>query len=89
MNVILYKFSCARWYGTHTGLKNISTDSELSDDKLTNTLTKIENNNTGSKTCKIDLLQKYELAIKNVHNYQGLTTIPINNIKDYNLEKNV
>lgn len=87
MNVTLYKYSCPRWYGTYSGLKNISTDTELSDDTLTNNLTEIENNNTGSKTCKIDLLQKYELTIKNVHNYQGITTIPIQNIKDYNLEK--
>ena len=88
MNVILYKYSCPRWYGTLTGLKNISTDKDLDDYKLTNDITKIENINTGSKTCKIDLIQKYELIINNVHNYQGISTIPVNNINDFNLEKN-
>lgn len=87
MNVILYKYSCPRWYGNLSGLKNISIDKELSDDTLTSNLTKIENINTGSKTCKIDLIQKYELIINNVHNYQGISTIPVHNIKDFNLDK--
>ena len=87
MDVILYKYDCPRWYGILSGIKNISTENDISDEVLTANLTQIENNNTGSKSCKIDLLQKYELTIKNVHNYQGITTIPINNIKDYSLEK--
>tara|TARA_B110000211_G_C13948777_1_gene495141 strand:- start:276 stop:548 length:273 start_codon:yes stop_codon:yes gene_type:complete len=87
MNVILYKYSCPRWYGNLSGLKNISIDKELNDETLTDSLTKIENINTGSKTCKIDLIQKYELIINNVLNYQGINTIPVNNIKDFNLDK--
>jgi len=87
MNVILYKYSCPRWYGNLSGLKNISIDKELNDETLTDNLTKIENINTGSKTCKIDLIQKYELIINNVLNYQGINTIPVNNIKDFNLDK--
>ena len=87
MNVTLYKYSCPRWWGTLTGLKNVSTNKEISDVKLTNDLTKIENINTGSKSCKIDLIQKYELLINNVHNYSGLSTIPVNDLGDFNLEK--
>ena len=87
MEVYLYNYSCPRWYGNLSGLKNISIDKELNDETLTDSLTKIENINTGSKTCKIDLIQKYELIINNVLNYQGINTIPVNNIKDFNLDK--
>ena len=60
---------------------------EIIDFDLTNNLTEIENTTTGSKTCKIDLIQKYELIINNVHNYSGISTIPVHNIDDFNLEK--
>lgn len=89
MDVVLYKYTCPRWYANLTGIKNISnTEDDLDDEKLIHRLTKIENMKSGSKTCKIDLLQKYELTIKNVYNYRGITTIPVNDIKDYKLEIN-
>ena len=84
MNVILYKYSCPRWYGNINGIKNISIDNNSEADEIKKQLTEIENKNSGSKTCKIDLLQKYELSVKNIYNYSGITSIPINNIKNLN-----
>lgn len=84
MNVILYKYSCPRWYGTYSGIKNISIGDGASDEEIKKQLTEIENKNSGSRSCGIDLLQKYELSINNIQNYSGITTIPINNIKDLN-----
>ena len=81
MDFILYKYSCSRWYGLHAGIKNIAI-SKSTDSDLIKKLESIENIASGSTSCKIDLLQKYELTIKNVKNYAGITTIPVNVINN-------
>ena len=78
MDVILYKYSCPRWFGTYNGIKNIAIDEDIKKGDLTKELEKIENRKTGSKTCKVELLQKYTLSIQNIENYAGIATIPVN-----------
>lgn len=77
MDFILYKYSCPRWYTTYSGVKNIKLQA-TNEKELVEKLTSIENSYYGSQSCKIDLLQKYELSIRNVKNYAGITTIPVN-----------
>jgi hypothetical protein len=77
MDVILYRYSCPRWYGTVKGIRNISIENKEDSQELINNLENLENTYSGSKTCKIDLLQKYRLSITNVENYSGITTIPV------------
>lgn len=81
MDFVLYKYSCPRWYGLHSGIKNIAI-SKTKDSDLIKNLESIENIASGSGACKIDLLQKYELTIKNVKNYAGITTIPVSVINN-------
>ena len=77
MDVVLYRYSCPRWYSIISGVKNISIENNTDPDELIKTLETLENKNSGSKSCKIDLLQKYKLTITNVENYSGITTIPV------------
>lgn len=86
MNVYLYKYSCPRWYGTHTGIKNIASTHTNIDDIVAET-TQLENDKSGSVACKIDLLQKYELSIVNITNFAALTSIPMNVVDNTSLDR--
>lgn len=76
MKVYLYEYSCPRWYGTYTGLRNLNIDTiTKSDDEIIKIAGDMENSKYGSKTCSISLIQKYQLHITNVKNYAALTCI--------------
>ena len=69
-----YKYTCPRWYGYEKGVKNIyiKKDSDVNIKKL---LFLEANKITGSKSCDISLLNKFEVSIKSVKTYPALTGI--------------
>ena len=76
MEVYLYNYSCPRWYGTYTGLRNLNIDVKgKTEEEVLHIAKKIENSNSGSDNCSISLIQKYKLHITNVKNYAALTCI--------------
>ena len=69
-----YKYSCPRWYGTLEGVNNlyIKKNNEKDVNKIA---TKEANRLSGSKTCSISLLNKFEVSIKSIETYPSLTGI--------------
>ena len=77
MNIYMYKYECPRWYGNVTGVSNIYSPSLKPFDKIAEIATKNANKSSGSKSCKVHLLQQFELIIKSVKNHAALASIPI------------
>lgn len=76
LDVYLYKYNCPRWYGIVSGLKNIVVDNEVTEDKILEIAKQNSNQYTGSKTCDVYLLQKFNTCIKPIKSYSSLSTIP-------------
>lgn len=73
MDFYMYKSSCPRWYGIDKDIRHIvvpqkTTENEVQEKARTNS-----NYASGSKTCKIELLQKYFMSIEPKKSYVGLT----------------
>lgn len=69
----MYKATCPRWYGWHDNIRHIVVDKDTPEKDVTNTARKISNAITGSKTCDIQLLQKYHMVINAQKSYPALT----------------
>jgi hypothetical protein len=75
-NIFLYKYTCSRWYGYHTGLKNLIVHSDTTDEEVINMAQSKANLDSGSKSCDIFLLQKFNAVIKPSQSYSDLASIP-------------
>ena len=83
MNFTLYSYyySCPRWYGNQKGFNNIfveSDEDEITANKLAKTEMELK---TGSKTCDIKLLNKFDMVIKSSKTYSSLTGLDIQKIR--------
>ena len=77
MEAYLYKYSCPGvWWGQHTGLRNVYTDSELQDNQAVKMAKEDIKKPSGLKDCDITLLVKYKLSIESVKTYPDITKIP-------------
>lgn len=77
MEAYLYKYSCPGvWWGQHTGLRNVYTDSELQDSQAVKMAKEDIKKSSGLKDCDITLLVKYKLSIESVKAYPDITKIP-------------
>ena len=77
MEAYLYKYSCPGvWWGQHTGLRNVYTDSELQDNQAVKMAKEDIKKSSGFKDCAITLLVKYKLSIESVKTYPDITKIP-------------
>jgi hypothetical protein len=95
LDVYLYKYNCPRWYGNVSGLRNIVVDNTIlktvSEDKILEIAKHNSNKYTGSKTCDVYLLQKFNTSIRPVKSYSSLSTIPFtlsSNFKEGEISKN-
>lgn len=75
-NIFLYKYSCPRWYGYHSGLKNLVVDNDTTDKDVIDMAQSKANFDSGSKSCNIYLLQKFNAVIKPSQSYSDLVSIP-------------
>lgn len=70
----LYRFNCRRWWGTVSDLQlvHLTGDAELLPTLLTHAQAV-----SGSQTCNVELLQKFELSMKVVETYGSMATLPV------------
>jgi len=81
MNVYMYKYNCKRWYGDVTGLRNFHTHrdnngKQHTDEDILKLVTEDAKKLSGSRTCDVDLLEKFYVTIKTEKNYAAITSIP-------------
>jgi len=73
----MYKYTCpGQWWGTHTGLRNVYTNSQLNDDQAIQMAKEDIRKSSGYKDCGVTLLVKYKLSIESQKTYPDITKIP-------------
>jgi hypothetical protein len=70
----LYRYICRRWWGPTSDLQLAHLAG--GGDPLA-VLTKHAETVSGSKTCSVELLQKFQLSMKVVETYGSMATLPI------------
>jgi len=87
MDGYLYHYRCPRWYGTPSGVRNLFLYNKTSHTKSPESIAKKDAEElTGSKTCDIQLIQKFSIMIQPLYTYTpiientlpGLSKIKIN-----------
>jgi hypothetical protein len=77
MEAYMYKYSCpGSWWGEHTGLRNVYTNSQLSDEQASIMAKEDIRKSNGFKDCSVTLLVKYKLSIESLKTYPEITKIP-------------
>ena len=77
MEAYMYKYTCpGQWWGTHTGLRNVYTNSQLNDDQAIQMAKEDIRKSSGYKDCGVTLLVKYKLSIESQKTYPDITKIP-------------
>ena len=90
MDFYMYKSTCPRWYGWHNDIRHVVVEKNTSEEEVINVTKKISNHETGSKSCNVQLLQKYHMIIEAQKSYPALTGLRFHdtvcNIKVKNTE---
>jgi hypothetical protein len=73
MDFYMYKSSCPRWYGVDKDIRHIVVPQKTIEKEVQEKARINSNYASGSKTCKIELLQKYFMSIEPKKSYVGLT----------------
>ena len=89
MDTYLYKYNCPKWWGHTSGLRNINSEQDETEEKVIEKAKEYENWANSSKNCNIALLQKYRISIENLKNYSALTNIPMNIAVNMEVDKEV
>ena len=77
MESYLYKYSCpGMWWGSHTGLRNVFTNLQLTDEQALKLAKEDIVKSERLKECAITLLVKYKLSIESLKTYPDITKIP-------------
>lgn len=71
-----YKYNCPRWYANIEGISNIYVKKDTKKD-IKKIAIKKANELSGSKSCNISLLNKFEVSIKSIETYPPLTGIDL------------
>ena len=76
MNAYLYNYSCpGEWYGKWKGLRNIYTESDISDAQAIDLAKNDIQFSLGHKKCDVNLLVKYKLSIESVKTYAEILSL--------------
>ena len=73
MDFYMYKSLCPRWYGTENNIRHIVVAKDTSEENVKEQAKQMANSFTGSKTCDIQLIQKYHMIIQPRKSYAALT----------------
>ncbi len=73
MDFYMYKSSCPRWYGIENDIRHIVVAKDTREDNVKEQAKKMANTITGSKSCNIQLIQKYHMIIQPKKSYAALT----------------
>ena len=60
----MYKSSCPRWYGIENDIRHIVVAKDTTETNVKHQAKQMANAITGSKTCDIQLIQKYHMIIQ-------------------------
>jgi hypothetical protein len=70
----LYRYVCQRWWGATSNIQ-LAQLAESSDPA--SHLLQHAETITGSKTCHVDLLQKFEISMRVTKTYAAMATLPV------------
>ena len=70
-----YLYNCQRWWGVVSCVRNLAHDGEEAD--VIKTATDIAENLTGSQTCEVSLLQKFQMSVQLSEPYAALVQFPL------------
>jgi hypothetical protein len=70
-----YLYNCQRWWGVVSGVRNLAHDGEETD--VIKKATDIAENLTGSQTCDVSLLQKFQMSVQLSEPYPALVQFPL------------
>lgn len=73
MDFYMYKSSCPRWYGIENDIRHIVVSKDTKEEKVKEQAKQTANTLTGSKTCSVQLIQKYHMIIQPKKSYAALT----------------
>ena len=69
----MYKSSCPRWYALQNDIRHLVVAKDTKEDDVKEQAKQTANTLTGSKTCNIQLIQKYHMIIQPKKSYAALT----------------
>ena len=84
MDFYMYKYNCQRWYGNVSDVRHLTVNDKTTEEEVKQIAEKHSKIFSGSKTCDIQLLQKYHMIVKPEKTYVSLTSLPFSNIIDQN-----
>ena len=64
MDFYMYKSTCPRWYGIENNIRHIVVAKDTTETNVKHQAKQMANAITGSKTCDIQLIQKYHMIIQ-------------------------
>ena len=73
MDFYMYKSSCPRWWAIQNDIRHIVVAKDTKEDDVKEQAKQTANTLTGSKTCNIQLIQKYHMIIQPKKSYAALT----------------
>jgi hypothetical protein len=73
MDFYMYKSSCPRWYALQNDIRHIVVAKDTKEEDVKEQAKQTANTLTGSKTCNIQLIQKYHMIIQPKKSYAALT----------------
>ena len=73
MDFYMYKSSCPRWYAIQNDIRHIVVAKDTKEENVKEQAKQTANTLTGSKTCNIQLIQKYHMIIQPKKSYAALT----------------
>ncbi len=73
MDFYMYKSTCPRWYGEYTDIRHMVVPEKTNENEVVHRAAMNSNRASGSKACRIELLQKYFMSIEPKKSYVGLT----------------
>ena len=73
MDFYMYKASCPRWWAVQNDIRHIVVTKDTKEDDVKEQAKLTANTLTGSKTCNIQLIQKYHMIIQPKKSYAALT----------------
>jgi len=73
MDFYMYKSSCPRWWAIQNDIRHIVVAKDTKEEEVKEQAKQTANTLTGSKTCNIQLIQKYHMIIQPKKSYAALT----------------
>lgn len=78
-DIYLYRYLCRRWWGPVSDLQLVHVPETT---ELLPTLQQHAMAMSGSQTCNVELLQKFQLSLKVVETYGNLATLPVSRLDE-------